>query len=119
MKTVEIDMAAVMAPYNWQLYVMLALCVLIGVIVGLLIADGRKPSGKALIRPAKAGHTPGPAGPLFTEIGPPDRSPGVQSPPYCDGGRLLEADQPLETIEVDGHTLYVLHRGGNASAGSL
>lgn len=46
MKTVEIDMAAVMAPYDWQLYVMLALCVLIGVIVGLLIADGRK-AGKA------------------------------------------------------------------------
>lgn len=89
MKTVEIDMAAVMAPYDWQLYAMLALCVLIGVIVGLLIADGRNPSGKALIRPAKAGHLP----------------------PSCDGGRLLEADQPLETIEVDGHTLYILHRG--------
>lgn len=95
----EINMAEIMRPYDWQLYVMLALCVLIGVIVGMLIADGRKPSGKALIRPDRTCCIPIPR----------------------DGGRFLIADQdqPLETIEVDGHTLYVLHRGGNASAGRL
>lgn len=40
----EINMAEIMRPYNWQLYAMLALCVLIGVIVGLLIAGGKRPS---------------------------------------------------------------------------
>ena len=33
-----------------------------------------------------AGHTPGPAGPLFTKIGPLDRSPDVQSPPRSGEG---------------------------------
>ena len=85
--------------YKFYEAVIMILLLLIGGLFGAVIAGGRKPSGKALVRP--------------------DRTCCIPIP--HDGGRFLitEPDQPLETIEVDGHTLYILHRGGNASAGRL
>lgn len=38
----EIDMAEIMRPYNWQLVAMCVLCILLGVVIGLLISGGRK-----------------------------------------------------------------------------